>query len=194
MIGLEGTSAAVADHLALLLPAKCAELDTRLSLPAGSVPPPSLVKPHEVGPLTDAKEPDRYYPAVLVIGQTMSASRPIDIIDGSQVWQFDYVLQAWVFVRAEGYAAVALLRNRYLLAVREVLMGNPIASDVVTVAVRKPWAEVYSAVAAEEKTKRSIAGAYVQFTAEVFETLAVAGLSVAETVTVAVAPHHPALD
>lgn len=124
MIGPEGAAEALTSYLAARLPDKLAAIRARLDV-GEVVPDPAVVEAH-----------DRYrlgveeYPAVLVVVDTLSSFTVTGRgDDGSEQYVARHPFRAFVWVRAQDDRAADLLRKRYVLAVREVLLERRAVVD-----------------------------------------------------------------
>jgi hypothetical protein len=154
-------------HVTLLsdeMPDKVAELASELAVPAGDIPAPALITAQERDLLNLTE-----WPALFVVVQRLDGLRRVDgpNEDGTVTYLSRYPVRIFGFVRGHGYEVVDLLRKRYVRAVREVLFAGQEAIELV----ESTYTESYSDVD-EDASKRSVAGFYADFVAEVAENLA----------------------
>lgn len=203
MIGPEGAAQAVAERLAAALPGRLAELRTRYTVTAAELPDPALVEPHD-----RIRRPLEDWPAVLVLVQQLARFTPTDRPSaGGETWVARYPFRVYLWLRAEDDVDVDLLRKRYVLAVREVLLARRSLMDTAGPAGDVPnvdplaLTEDYGPVALDENGN-TIAAAYVAadiLIAEEVTPLPELGTVNTTTVTVehldppAEPPPHPAL-
>lgn len=203
--------AALLTYLQANMPSKMTELRARFGAPGPPVVPLPAVK----GLATAAYLPDvaswligdprlvavGKYPAVAV-GGLDAALRS----QGDDSYRVTYRLRAFVYVREQGHDLVHTLRNRLMLAVRELTLAAPgllAVGDRVSL-VRERMTESYSDVV-DDGAGSSLAGAYAELFLAVNENLArPPGSPLADITTgtepnplaigVTVRPSHPALD
>lgn len=204
MNGPEGAATNVVAWLTTRIPARLRVLEQRYGLPAGGLPDPVKVLDHERGPI-----PMEHWPSVYVLSRGMGGMQLVDVRDdSSEIYQVTYGIRVLVWVRAEGYEAVDLLRKRYILAVREALLerkqltpaatygsgdlGSPTAQTMIAPETMR---EDYSEVILD--SGRTIAGAYLDVNVLVTEVLdpIYPALGTAETIDsdTTLLPPHPGL-
>lgn len=192
MNGPEGTADAIVELLTAAMPAELAAIAAELNVPPSKLPAPRLVTAQERDLLTLAE-----WPALFVVVQRLERLRRVDgpNVDGAVPYRARYPVRVFVFVRAGDYEATDLLRKRYVRALRTALFAAQEAVELDELT----YVESYSDIGVDQ-SKRTIAGAYADFSAEVDELLAVrAGTAAPDpdgwAITLAddVLP-HPALD
>lgn len=207
MEGIEAARKLVAGRLAGELPGKLAELRARYLAdpdPAadidleGALPDVRLVADAERFRL-EAEE----WPAVCMARLRVPNMRVVDVVDGRLVLRVTYRLRAYVYARGQTFDDVTDKVDRYLLAVRELLLANlGLGADPALGAFVDPatMAEEYAGVEVDENS-RTVGGAYVEFSVVLQEELAGGTLPPGAPAEVAVAagtvtvqPAHPALD
>lgn len=203
MIGPEGAAQALTEQLEAQLPAKLAELRTRLTVEEADLPDPGLVEPHD-----RIRRPIEAYPAVLVLVTGLGSLTPVDRPDSlPEVWVARYPFRIYLWLRGEYEDATDLLRKRYVLAVREVLLARRVLATAVQgdSGIRIPAGDTpaidpialredYSPIALDENGA-TVAAAYVEAACLIAESvepdpvLGTAGTLTVEEVPLA----HPAL-
>lgn len=120
ILGPEAAAASLAARLADQLPTKLDELATRYEAEPATLPHPAVVAAHD-----RLRLPVEDWPAVLVLVQELSRITPVDRPqDGGETWVGRYPFRVYLWLRGDDDAGVDLLRKRYVLAVREVLMAR----------------------------------------------------------------------
>lgn len=170
MDGLEGATRLVVDRLRDALPGKTTGLRARYGVdPAtGGHLLPDVVTVAGYDTVQLGLED---YPAVLVEGLGAPSMRRDTVTGGGQVWLVVYDVRVYVWVRGPVDAATTLLvRNRLVLAVRELLMQRRLLPGSAMVDDRS-LTESYSDVAVDDTSQATLAGGYVQFQLQLVETL-----------------------
>lgn len=204
MIGMEGAVGLTVARLADRVPAKVAELVDRYGIGVADLPAPKLYAPSERSRL-EPKET----PAVLVVGQDETYAgdgpTPVDAA-GAELWpgaiihRFTYRIRVFVFARGTTFDETSTRRHRLALAVREVVLADlwledPAGEDLPSAQVNPASLRGSYSDVGDEGSRRSIAAAWVEFTATVPEVLAAPPLAVANTIIVTADPlGHPAYD
>lgn len=213
MRGPEGAAEVIRARLAGGLPAMVAELNDRLGL-AGTAaelaPPGALIDGTPRGLIAAQERPELpldLWPAFLVVAQSMTAQRRIDVVDEGIVYRRRYPVRVFIWARGEaaidvgaavdtsdrGFVDTDLRRKRYTLAVVELLLGLQHLGDgtyLDEVSLR----ESYSDVMLDEDLAATIAASWVQIDVELDELLARTTLGVVGVpVDVDTTGDHPAL-
>lgn len=170
MNGPEGARTAVADHLGGLLPAELADLEARLALPAGSLPAPAaILMPRDPGRLLRLSIDQ--FPAIVVnVLDTARLARFEVADDGARRYEVRYRFRVFTFARHQDADTATTLRDRYTLAVREVLLRRPTLALVEGVIDETTWRESLSETSPADQTT-SIAAAFAEFEATILEDL-----------------------
>lgn len=156
MRGPEGARHLVADFLAAGLPAKVDELVTRLGLTDDQFPVPGLVSAEE----RDQVEPEEW-PFVLVSARSSDDYKLVEVDIGGETYEVRYRVRVNLGVRADSYEDVCNLRDRYVLAVTELVFAQLDLDEAGVKVDPRRYNSTIEGVAAE--SNRSISGAYVQF-------------------------------
>lgn len=171
MNGPEGARVAVADHLGGLLPAELADLEARLALPAGSLPAPAaILMPRDPGRLLRLSLDQ--FPAIVVNVLDTARLTRFDVADdGTRRYEVRYRFRVFTFARHQDADTATILRDRYTLAVREVLLRRPTLALVEGVVDETTWRESLSETSPADQTS-AIAAAFAEFEATILEDLA----------------------
>lgn len=119
MSGPEAAAQAVAARLATDLPGRLTALETRLTLPAGSLAVPQLIQPRDE---VELRLED--FPAVLVVPMEAVSFRAMTATATGELYHVRYVMRVYCWSRGEHAADTDLARKRLTLAVRETLLGR----------------------------------------------------------------------
>lgn len=176
MIGHEGVTLAVVEALSARLPAKTAQMRTRLDLADVDLPDINTILGHE---------PDQvgieYWPLVVVTSRGTKDARPMESDeDGFRRWLIRYDTRCTVWVRGDTYEQTTGVQQRLTLAVTEALLADLTLTDVVRLDDTSLTTSM-SDVATTE-SGRTLAGARLDFALTVAETLERTPLPVVETV------------
>jgi len=172
MLGAEGVSAAIVKKLETSLPAKITEMRARYGVPAAVLPMPASLYSTEMDVLSIDK-----YPALIVTTVDTTGkigNRQFAGTDEVDVYQYKYRMRVFIYVTGKDHGDTDLLRKRYALAAREVLLTNLIlvnAGGQYAILEPNTVKESYSDVATNQ-AQLLFAGVYVEFEVTTAETLA----------------------
>lgn len=193
MIGWSGALNVVAGFLEANLETKIAELRERLGdegpLTKAQLPSPQLFTTEERA----GRLPFQDFPAILVVGRQLRSNQLLETQVAGDVYLRGYVLRVYFWVRSpKGFAEVTIQRNRYSLALTELLLGRPsLAQDAGGIDVG-----TLVEVPGESDTddaRRTIAGSYLEFQVTIEETVARAALGPVTGVRAEPVRPHPEL-
>jgi hypothetical protein len=201
MLGPEAVADTLAARLTLKLPAHLAAVRAARGIAAADLPDPAIIEPHDRWRI-----PLEEWPAVLVDVTALTRLTPArHSDDNSESYIARYPFRVFLWVRHEDDRDVDLLRKRYVLAVRHVLLSRRTLTDPVPAGggtvegfagegpVIDPLAltEDYGPLA-QDDASRTIAPAYVAADALVIETIdPVTALGVVTTHRVTATAHSP---
>jgi hypothetical protein len=140
-----------------------------------------------------AQVPIADYPAIVSVLRAHDVVRRVDIADtGGEVFAMRYVVRLYLWARGKTYAGTTRARNRYALAVTELLLERlSLGQDGVRIhpetMVGRP------AEGARDKSGRSIAATYIEFAVTIDETVEVETLGTIQTGVIETKGAHPAL-
>lgn len=204
MDGPEGTAQLAASWLEERMPARLRIIETRLELGAGKLPDPARVLTEEHGPIAIED-----WPSVYVLPQKLDRMDLVDVRDdGTEVYRCRYLTRVLLWVRADGYAATELLRQRYVLATREALLERKQLRAAPEYGSEE-WGHLVGSIAIDpgsiredygplltDEAGRTIAGAFLDvavLNAEVMPAPAAIGEVGTVGVDTATLPPHPGL-
>lgn len=185
MRGTEEARKLIRAELASRLPARIAALRGRHDPPLTEVelPPPALIA-----------TPDRHriegeeWPALFVVSQGAPALRRVDVAeDGATVFERSYSMRVYLYVRDQSFEAAADLRDRYTLAVAEVLLDNQNldgSGHVEETSLTQSDSELLA-----DSAGRSTGAAYIDFELRLVELLPYNPAARANTVEVVTGPN-----
>jgi hypothetical protein len=198
--GPEGAGSLCLSVLQAHLPTKITELEARLSLAAGAIGQPGLITSDD-RPASSLEL--SAYPGVIVdTRRLLSIEMSDQSVTGTgppsagREYLCRYQMRVWFWVRDQEYGGVTAKRDRYALAIREVLLQNEAWSGLDAFINEDSITESYSDVAeVEEGDMRQLAGAFVDFSATMTEVLSVPVLGTVESVqpSVGMLVDHPGL-
>jgi hypothetical protein len=141
MLGAEGVLDGVLAFLEAGMPAKCTELEVRLGLDAGAVPPPLQYSPTD---LPDVDQPK--YPLVIAEAVDQPDMSLVDHETGDSLgFVVNYSIRVHVLSRTmkkDDVAGAELGRNRLLLAITELVLLHPaLDSNAIRLARRRVTAK-----------------------------------------------------
>lgn len=166
MIGVEGAVQLVAERIADALPGKIEELRDRLGVDAATLPDPQLIVAQETPELRMEQ-----YPAVMIVAQeTRSIGRAEINDDGYESFFIRYAVRAYVWARGQQASDTDLVRKRYTLAVRELLLARNLLAPAAA-ADPTTMVESYSEIGVDEDQRATIAAAFIGFDLVTEETL-----------------------
>jgi len=172
MLGAEGVATAILQKLETRLPAKVTEFRTRYGTTAAALPMPASLYSTEVDVLSVDK-----YPAIIVTTVDTTGrigNRQLQGTGEVDVYQYKYRMRVFLYVTGTDHGPTDLLRKRYALAAREVLLTNLVLVDADgQYALLEPNTvkESYSDVATNQ-AQLLFAGVYVEFEVTTAESLA----------------------
>jgi hypothetical protein len=172
MLGAEGVSTAIKDKAEAAMPAKLAQLRARYSADEWTIPAPASLYSTNKDILSIEQFPSIIVTTVDTTGRI--GNRQLGGDGVRDVYQYKYRMRIFVYVTGRDDEATDLLRQRYVLAAREVLLTNKILVDAGgQYAALDPNTvkESYSDVAADE-AQMLLAGAYLEFEVTTSESLA----------------------
>lgn len=164
MRGTEAARKVIAARLAEALPARLVAVETRLGLDPGTIPPPALIATPD-RPRIEGEE----WPALFVVSLGAPRLRRVELDEpGSTVFERAYSLRVYIYVRSQSFEEVADLRDRYVLAVVETLLGRQALGDdrIEETSLAQTDSEILP-----DSIGRSVGGAYVDFEFRLSETL-----------------------
>lgn len=166
MDGAEVARELVQAHLAATLPARLALIETQLGLAAGSLPVPKITGPTDVRSLGLEETP-----AVMVVVRDTAAIDDDGKAAGGREYRVRYVVRCLAWARGQDYEDTGDNRDRYVRALREVLLGRLTMQGRAAKVLTPTWRESYSDVA-KGRNERGLAAGYAEFTLELVEVLA----------------------
>lgn len=110
------------------------------------------------------------YPAFLTVLQGTRPTRIEDMDEGRPTRRVPYVLRTWVLCRHWGFEEVSAARNRYAIAVEQVLLRSAVLGVGMEI---KPdgWTSSYSDVDVADDDTRAYAGWWLEYVVESVEHL-----------------------
>lgn len=193
MEGFEGALDAVLDHVEANIRPKLTELRSRLG-EQGPLTHRVLPDPQLFTTENRAQIPLSKYPAIMAIGRARGGFKDIDRTRRGIIYAVRYRLRLYTWVRSRGFAAATLVRNRYSLALSELLLEKPSLSTGNGYVMPETFDE-RPAESVRDKQGRSIAATFLEFDVTIEELV---GRPVAHepplTAEIEVQPAHPALD
>lgn len=127
MLGPEGVAKALVYRLHERMPAKLAEMRTRLGVDAYELPDLRTMSPTEI----DIRAVNDF-PAVAVVEFDTTGrlgNQQIDMDAGYEEYVYRYRMRVFVWSMADGHIEVDLQRKRLILAIREILLQGKIIHD-----------------------------------------------------------------
>ena len=172
MLGAEGVSTAIVEKIRAHAPAKITQLRARYSADAATIPMPASLHSTSKDTLSIEEYPAIVCTTVDTTGRL--GNRQLSSDGEFDVFQYKYRMRMFVFVTGPGTEATDLLRKRYVLAVREILLTNIIFVDaggqyaeLDPNTIKESYSEV-----AENDDKQLFAAAYLEFEITTAESLA----------------------
>ncbi len=124
MLGPEGVARALVGRMSQRMPAKLAELRTRLGVDAYELPDLDAVYPTEINVLAVGR-----FPCIAVVEFDTSGrvgNQQTDMGSGFEEYLYRYRMRVFVWGMADGHVETDLLRKRLALSVREVLLQDKV--------------------------------------------------------------------
>lgn len=188
MRGPEGARDLVADYLRTWMPTKLKELAERLDVGIDELPAPALY-----GTADRPQLDNNQWPAIIATARSVGRYRMVEVDVGGETYEAAFRVRLYLAVRtAEAdFEAVTDLRDRYVLAVTELIFKDLALGDPGTRVAPESFAVTLEGVGTDGN--RTISGAWAEFEVTMAE---IVSRSARETVarSLEVAPSHPALD
>lgn len=171
VLGAEGVSTAIVKKIRAHAPGKITQLRTRYKADKATLPMPASLYSTDKDVLSIEAYPTIICTTVDTTGRI--GNRQLSSDGEVDEYQYKYRMRIFVYVTGTDHADTDLLRKRFVLAVKEILLTNLILVDGDgQYALMEPNSikESYSDVGANE-AKQLLAGAYLEFEVTTSESL-----------------------
>lgn len=150
---------------------------------------PQLVSPAPPADVAEVVIDDWPFLAISVRGAPQL--RRIDLVDAvGDVFEVTYAARIYVWVRGDGYAQVKAVRDRLMLATREVVLANQLIGDGIRL-IEQTLSEDYAPVGVDATLEATIGAGWIQAQWRSQETLAQPVIGPVASVTTSVSLAAP---